>query len=156
MKTSTQLLSTALLGLAGLAGLALSQSAHAVLGGAASTVQEDRMQMKAAVPAASAKLNYTVHEMTLPSGTEVREYIAGDKVFAIAWRGPVIPDLKQLMGPYFDTYISEARSNHNSHTHLAIRHPELVMHAAGHMRAYAGSAYIPSMLPEGVKAVDIN
>ena len=150
MKISTQLF------VAGLVAVALAPSAHAVLGGAASTVQEDRMHMKAAVPAESAKLNYTVHEMTLPSGTTVREYIANDKVFAIAWRGPTIPDLKQLMGPYYDTYTGEAHAHHNGRTHVAIRHPEFVMHAAGHMRAYAGSAYIPGMLPDGIKATDIN
>ncbi|MBV8633651.1 MAG: DUF2844 domain-containing protein [Burkholderiaceae bacterium] len=149
MKTSLQLLPIAF------AALALSPSAHAVLGGAASTVEVDRMQMKAAVPAASNKINYTVHEMTLPSGVSVREYIANDKVFAVAWRGRIMPDLKQLMGPYFDTYTSEARSHGNGHTHVAIEHPELVVHAAGHMRAYAGSAYIPSMLPEGIKASEI-
>jgi hypothetical protein len=149
MKTSMQLLS------AGLLALALSPSAHAVLGGAASTVQEDRMQMKAAVPATSSKINYTVHEMALPSGTTVREYIANEKVFAVAWRGPHVPDLKQLMGPYFDTYTGEAHSHPNGHTHVAIEHPDFVMHAAGHMRAYAGSAYLPGMLPEGLKASDI-
>jgi hypothetical protein len=149
MKTSMQLLS------AGLFAFALSSAAHAELGGAASTVQADRMQMKAAVPAATSKLNYTVHEMALPSGTTVREYIANEKVFAIAWRGPSVPDLKQLMGSYFDTYTSEAHSRRNGHTHVAINHPEFVMHAVGHMRSYAGSAYIPGMLPEGVTASDI-
>jgi hypothetical protein len=153
MTMRTHLLST---GLAALAALMLSPVAHAVLGGAASTVQEDRINMKAAVPATSTKLNYTIHEMTLPSGTTVREYIAGGKVFAVAWRGRNMPDLKQLMGSYFDTYTSEAHANHNGHTHVAIDHPEFVMHAAGHMRSFAGSAYIPGMLPEGVKADDIH
>lgn len=139
----------------GLVALALSPAAHAVLGGAASTVQADHMQLKAGAPAASSKLNYTIQEMTAASGTVVREYVADDKVFAVAWRGPSVPDLKQLMGSYFDTYRNEAHSHRNGHTHLAIEHPDFVMHASGHMRAYAGSAYLPAMLPVGVKASDI-
>ena len=152
MKTLSSLLPATV---AVFAALALAPAAHAMLGGAAGTIQEDRMQLKATAPEASNKLNYTVHEMALPSGTTVREYIAGDKIFAIAWRGPINPDLKQLMGPYFDTYAAEVHAHHNGHTHVAVVHPEFVMHASGHMRAYSGSAYIPAMLPEGVKASDI-
>ncbi len=153
MKTHMRLLSPGLFTLA--LALSISPAAHAVLGGAASTVQMDHMRMKATVPAATGKLNYTVHEMTVPSGTVVREYIADDKVFAVTWRGPHVPDLKQLMGTYFDTYRNEAQTHRSGHNHLAIEHPEFVMHASGHMRAYTGSAYLPSMLPAGVTANDI-
>jgi len=149
MKTSMRVL------LAAVTALAFSQAAQAELGGAASTLQNDRMQMKAAVPVASTKLNYTVHEMTLSSGTTVREYIANEKVFAVAWRGQHKPDLKQLMGPYFETYTKEALTHRSGHSHVAIEHPDFVMHAAGHMRYSAGSAYIPGMLPQGVTAQDI-
>ena len=149
MNPNLRLLST------GLLTLVLSPAAHAVLGGAASTVQADRMELKATEPAAIGKLNYTVHEMTATGGTVVREYVAGDKVFAVTWRGPFIPNLKQLMGSYFDTFQNEAQSHRNGHSHLAIEHPDFVMHASGHMRAYAGSAYVPAMLPAGVTAKDI-
>lgn len=149
MKTSMRLLSAAL------SALAFSSAAHAELGGAASTLQTDRMQMKAAMPAETRKVNYTVHEMTLPSGTAVREYVANEKVFAVAWHGPHAPNLRQLMGPYFETYTKEALSHRSGHSHVAIEHPEFVMHAAGHMRSYAGAAYIPGMLPQGVNAQDI-
>lgn len=137
------------------ATLLFSVAAHAELGGAASSLQSDRMQMKATVPAATSKLNYTVHEMTADNGATVREYIANDKVFAVAWHGERMPNLKQLMGPYFDTYTSEPRAKHAGHSHVAIEHADFVMHASGHMRSYSGSAYVPGLLPAGVKASDI-
>ena len=48
---------------------------------------------------------YTVHEMQSSSGTAVREYVSSTgTVFAVAWQGPWLPDLRQLLGPYFDDY----------------------------------------------------
>lgn len=152
MKTSMRLQSGIL---GSLLALALSPLAHAALGGAASTLQADRMQLKAAAPTSTSKLNYTVHEMTLPNGTAVREYVADEKVFAVAWRGRQMPDLQQLMGTYFDTYTKEAKAHHGSHHHMAITHADFVMHAAGQSRLFVGSAYVPAMLPAGVKAADI-
>jgi hypothetical protein len=149
MKSTKQFLSI------GLFALACSPAAHAVLGGDASTLQADRMQMKATAPVASSKLSYTVHEMTTGNGVTVREYVADGKVFGVAWRGPRVPNLKQLMGPYFDTYVTEAGAKHSGHTHLAFRRPELVVRASGHMRAFSGTAYVPGMLPAGVAENDI-
>ena len=40
-----------------------------------------------------------------PSGTTVREYVSSNgTVFAVAWQGPWLPDLRQMLGPYFDDY----------------------------------------------------
>jgi hypothetical protein len=135
--------------------LALSPSAHAALGEPASSLQSDRMQMKAAVPVATSKLNYSVHEMTTANSIVIREYIAGGNVFGVTWHGPRMPDLKQLMGSYFETYKNEAAVKHAGHAHLAIRRQELVVGASGHMRSFSGFAYVPSMLPSGVAERDL-
>jgi hypothetical protein len=136
--------------------MALSPAAHATLGEPASTLQSDRLQMKAAVPVASSKLNYTVHAMTTSNGVVVREYVSAGNVFGVSWRGRRIPDLKQLLGAtYFDMYKQGAGVKHAGHSHLAIRRQELVVGASGHMRSFSGFAYVPSMLPSGVAESDL-
>ncbi len=82
-----------------LIALAVPSTAFAVLGGDVSSLQTDRMSMKATLPVAKKAANYTVHEMTTASGVVVREYEAPTgTVFAIAWHGRVIPNLQQLLG----------------------------------------------------------
>jgi len=133
-----------------------SRSAWAALGGDIASVDQDRMQMKASVPVKIAAEKFQVHEMTLTSGTRVREYITTmGTVFAVTWRGQTIPDLRQLMGSYFDTFTNAAKSQDSQHSHLTIRQDDLVVHSGGHMRAYMGSAYVPTLLPMGVTEADI-
>ena len=57
---------------------------------------------------------YNVHEMQSAAGTVVREYIssAGEsagKVFAVTWQGPWPPDMRQLLGSYFEQYMQAAK-----------------------------------------------
>lgn len=130
--------------------------AWAALGGNIDSVEQDRMQMKASVPLKTAAEKFTVHEMTLTSGTAVKEYASSmGTVFAVSWRGQTMPDLRQLLGNYFDTFTSAAKSQESGHTHLTIQQDDLVVHSGGHMRAYSGSAYAPKLLPAGVSEADI-
>jgi pectin methylesterase-like acyl-CoA thioesterase len=134
-----------------LVALAAPSLAFAVLGGDISSIQTDRMQMKATLPQAGKTANYSVHEMQTASGVTVREYVSSTgTIFAVAWQGRTVPDLRQLMGRYFDTYTGAAKSMHVSHTHLSIQQTDLVVRASGHMRSYAGIAYLPGSLPAGV------
>jgi len=131
--------------------------ALASLGDSSATVQADRMQLKATLPSANKSANFTVHEMTMPNGTVVREYEnASGTIFAVAWNGASVPDLHKLLGNYFDTYTTAARAKHVGHTHMMIREDKLVVRAAGHMRSFTGSAYDPTLLPTGVTESDIN
>jgi hypothetical protein len=139
-----------------LIALTIPSMAFAALGGDVSTVQTDRMQMKATLPVANKSANYTVHEMKTSAGVTVREYAASTgTVFAVAWKGPTVPNLQQLMGPYFDTYSNAAKIKHVGHTHFSLQQDGLVVHASGHMRDFSGIAYIPGMLPQGVTESDI-
>jgi Protein of unknown function (DUF2844) len=136
--------------------LAAPAVAWAALGGSESSVQADRTQMKAALRVAGANNNYTVHEIKTPAGTMVREYLSPEgTVFAVAWKGPVIPDLRQVLGQYFEPYANGKRLKHSGHGHLTIQQPGLVVHSRGHMRAFSGQAYIPDMLPPGVTVEEI-
>jgi hypothetical protein len=126
--------------------------ALAALGEDATSVENDRLQMKGEVrvlPAAG----YAVHEIRTPSGTVVREYVApSGKVFGVAWRGPTMPDLRQTLGSHFEELVAAAGSPHGGHHNLVVEKPDLVLHSGGHMRAFAGHAFVPALLPAGVSA----
>ncbi len=142
--------------LAACALLALPPLAFASLGGNADTVQSDQAKMKVAARVTKSALNYTVQELQLASGTAVREYVAQNGVvFGVAWRGPVKPDLQQVLGQYFSALSDPTAIKHSNHTQLHVQKDDLVIHSSGHMRAFAGQAYLSSALPQGVTASDI-
>ena len=140
---------------AAMAGQLACQPARATLGEDASTTENDRAHMKAQLRTTSIA-GYAVHEIQSPTGTVVREYIndAG-KVFAVAWEGPLLPDFRQTLGRYFPEYSSEASSPRVGRRHLAIDHSDFVVRSSGHMRAFRGIAYVPSMLPANFSADEI-
>lgn len=135
--------------------LAYAGASHAVLGGAPEQYDTAPTTVAAAVTAAGN--SYLRHDTTLASGTRVREYVsAGGLVFALTWDGPILPDLKALLGKYFDTMVAEsAKAPRAGRSSLAINLPEVVIHSGGHMRAFAGSAWIPAELPAGFTAADL-
>ncbi len=131
--------------------------AWAELGGTEVSVQVDRTQMKATLRrVATGNNNFTVHEIRTPAGTTVREYVSlAGTVFAVVWKGPVIPDLRQVLGRYFDAYVTGAKAKHSGHSYLTIEQTGLVVQSHGHMRAFFGKAYLPNMLPAGVTVEEI-
>jgi len=122
----------------------------AALGDNSASVQTDGIRMKATLRTIAAG-GYSVHELQLPTGTLVREYLdASGTVFAVSWRGPFKPDLRQLLGQYFDTYSTAPRNAGSTRSHMAIDGASLVMRSAGHLRAQLGLAYVPQLIPAGV------
>ena len=125
--------------------------AGAALGEAEASVQADGVQLLASSIKVTEHAAYRQHEIQLPSGTRVREFAGADgKVFAIAWNGPTIPNLRQTMGRYFDSYVAAAKGKHTGHSRLRIQQADLVVESTGHMRAFAGRAYLPQAVPGGV------
>ena len=95
---------------------------------------------------------YTLHEMRSATGTTVREYESpSGTVFAVAWKGPFPPNLKQLLGSQFEEYQEAIKnlSGYAGHGPITIRLPNLVVQLAGHMGDYSGRAYIPDKVPAG-------
>lgn len=124
------------------------------LGGDAASVTADRQSMKGTL-AAEQRNGYTVDTIKTPAGLAVREYLSSGSVFAVTWSGPLLPDLRQLLGGYFDRYLQaarDARARHGRRSALAIQQPDLVVHSGGHMRSFVGRAYLPAMVPSGVDA----
>jgi hypothetical protein len=87
--------------------------ARATLGEIEASVFADQSQINATLRTLSSE-KYTMHELRGPSGTTVREYVgSGGTVFAIAWDGPLMPNLRQLLGPQFDRYVAALAARRN-------------------------------------------
>jgi len=135
---------------------AVATPAFAALGGDSTTVQADVARMKGVLRIASSAA-FTVHEITTESGVVVREYVSpDDKVFAVSWRGPLIPDLRQMLGGYYGQFQQAANAPHlGGHRHLTIREPGLVVQSSGRMRAFFGRAWAPDLVPQNFSVDDI-
>ena len=127
---------------------------HASLGGNPSSIQDDRVRMQGALRQVVRSGPFTLHEMQSASGIVVREYVSdAGTVFAITWQGATFPDMRQLLGPYFDRYHAEAERlvrARRGHGPLTIDLGDVVVQTAGHNRAFSGRAYLPGGMPQGV------
>jgi hypothetical protein len=144
-----------------LASLLLPSRAAAALGGDVTSVEADQQQMKAK-RAVRASASYSVHEITTPYGTVVREYVSPDgKVFGVAWRGPFLPNFQQLLGDSYATFAQAAQDARSAQPRrsrnapLMVAQPGLVMHSGSHTRAYVGHAYVPGMILQDIDAQEI-
>jgi hypothetical protein len=139
--------------------LATAFPAWAALGGDVASVQSDQMHMQGSIRT-TASASYMVHEIQGSGGTVVREYVSSTgatagKVFAVAWQGPWPPDMRQLLGNYFDPYVQAAKAQNAArvgHRPLMIEQPGFVVEMRGHPRSFFGRAYLPDQLPSGVSA----
>jgi len=98
---------------------------------------------------------YKVHQLTTTHGVTVREYVSAQGlVFGVSWGGRFMPDLHQLLG----NYVNNVQSASASETHIrhlrgiTIKTSDFVFTNFGHMQSWAGSAYVPSMIPANVTA----
>jgi hypothetical protein len=131
-----------------LVGLVAAAPCWAALGGPAS-LSGSGAPSSAATTAKGAA--FTALQMTLSNGTVVHEYAdAAGTVFAVSWSGPFQPDLKALLGPWFDTYTSQAtqRKGHGR-SRMEVREGDLVVVSTGRIGAFEGRAWLVSRLPEG-------
>jgi hypothetical protein len=124
----------------------------AVLGEAVSSVETDRVALAGQLSMIPAQL-YTIQEITTPE-IMVREYVSGDTVFAVAWRGRRHPNLVSLLGSYFQEYqeaAAAAAANGPRMRGMArIQGSRVVVETGGHPGDIRGRAYIPSLLPSRV------
>jgi len=138
--------------------LGIDLPARAALGAAPETAE-------AGAPAAPAHLQrrivamaqYAMNELTLSSGTVVREYTdRNGVVFAVTWRGPVQPNLQQFLGAVHPRVVQAAAAQNTPRARqLVLNQPDLVVEMHGRMRAFSGLAYLPLQLPSGVSAAEI-
>ena len=146
--------------------LALPFPAWAVLGDTAASVLNDQARMKGTLRSVDNR-TYVMHEIT-SSGTVVREFVSPQgAVFGVAWEGQFPPDLQSLLGPYYqqaqkaqEEAQKKAQQEGSQQVRqrrapIVIETPDLVFYETGHVRSFHGQAYIPQLIPAGVKASDI-
>jgi len=127
------------------------------LGGEPADVEVDTLALQGTLSTATL-VDYDVHQIKTAAGQTVREYLTrGGSVFAVAWNGPVPPDLAQLLGPYFASYAAglAALDHPGLKRSVRIATPTLIVESSGHLRAYAGRAYLPALIPAGVSVAEI-
>jgi hypothetical protein len=122
----------------------------AALGAGEASIEADRAQFNAARIARPMQ-GYTVHELSTPNGTTIREFTRADgSVFAVSWQGPFLPDLRTLLGAYFGSLQTAPRTAALTHSKLLLEGADVVIHSEGHVRAFSGQAYLPQLVPAGV------
>ena len=78
-----------------------SKEARATLGDGVATVAANELNLRATRSVQSLASGER-HDLVLPSGIVVHQYVSpGGVVYALSWRGPRMPDLRELMGAYF-------------------------------------------------------
>jgi len=133
-------------------------TAFAALGGNVASIEADRSQLNGSVKQTQTAA-YTVHEIKGASGTVLREYVSSSgNVFGVAWHGQFAPDMRRLLGAYFDQYTAAVEADKNSHVGrrpLNLRLPGLVIQTNGYMRSYHMRTFIPEQVPGGVKEEEL-
>jgi hypothetical protein len=146
---------TACAALIGGGALLVPAMSQAALGAPFASIATDQARLRASIQV-SARPSYEVHELTLPSGTAVREFVSSTgTVFAIAWNGPSLPDLRQLLGAYFADYTGAAQSPHGGRHHLNLSRSDLSIQSSGHMGAFTGRAVLLQALPAGISSNEL-
>jgi hypothetical protein len=141
----------------------------ASLGDTAASVLNDQARWKGTLSSVD-NGTYAVHEITMASGSKVREFVSpAGAVFGIAWDGQFPPNFEQLLGPYYQQ-LQQAIANQKAAQQASeqqgettrrrrgpvmVETPGLVFAQSGHMRSFHGVAYIPQLVPQGVQASDI-
>ena len=142
---------------AALAILTVGVPAWAALGGGISSIQADQAHLQGTRRVMAAE-SYTMHEIQAASGIVVREYAGADgKVFAVTFHGRWQPDMRQILGSYFDQYYRAvtAQGPRRGRRPVTIDEPGLNVQIGGHLGSFTGKAYVPEKLPSGVRPEDI-
>ena len=135
----------------------VGEPALASLGHGYDSIQTDRIRLTARMTSATTP-TYVVHSLATPNGSVVREFVnPGGVVFAISWRGPGRPDLRQLLGEHFDTLQAETvvRAGRRLRAPLAVERSNFVVRTGGHPGGFWGVAYLPQELPTAFSAKDL-
>lgn len=137
---------------------AVLPGAWAALGQPAATVEHDRIMMKGQRQSRSA-IRYSVDTLTV-GGMQIKEYVSpAGIVFAVVWKGTGMPDLRLLLGDYFDDYRSGVTAARGRAPRVRqpfrMKSERLVVERAGHSRSLWGRAYLPTHIPAGMQPEDI-
>ncbi len=130
------------------ATLGLAVPAQATLGGDAASIATNERHLGATRRVKSLP-GHECHELHLPSGPVVREYLSpGGSVYAVSWHGHGMPDLRELFGAYFPQMATGHRRG--GRHQMVLTGNDLIVESTGHGRLFTGRAWVPSLVPAGV------
>ncbi|HEX7800920.1 MAG TPA: DUF2844 domain-containing protein [Asticcacaulis sp.] len=126
-------------------------AARAELGKTAASIDADQRRLAPRGMSARRLAHANLHEMTMGDGGAVREFTTPDgTVFAVSWRGPRRPNLRQLFG---DGYFQRFQADNVQTGHIRMRralastHADFVVRTGGISGAQWGYALLPRLAP---------
>jgi hypothetical protein len=127
---------------------------------AASQMLSAHVMAQASASAAAQNPAYSVNNVTLDSGTVVREFVATstNEVFAVSWKGPRLPNFKDILGTYAPRYLTPTGADVVKSGGLGQRSlsaSDLVVQSLGRLGQFSGYAYLPSAVPAGVSLSEL-
>jgi hypothetical protein len=136
-----------------LLGLGIPRQAEATLAGDVVSVLTNQARLGASRTEQKLATG-TRHDLYLPSGTIVHEYVSlAGAVYAIDWRGPRMPNLRELLGSYFAS-LDEPGSIQELHRRN-VSGDDFELRSFAHRGFFAGRAWVPSKVPAGVRPDEI-
>ena len=136
----------------------LTTPCFATLGESSASIQTDRTALHASRnELTTGNELYKVESYQIAAATDIKEYVTNDgMVFAVSWSGPIKPDLQQLLGKHYLTLTSAiAKKPHGGRSPVYIKRRDIVIESGGHPRSFFGRAYLPAVMPAGMKDSDI-
>lgn len=123
--------------------------ARAALGQGVDSIHADAQALKGTLTATEMS-GYSVHQIKRPDGAILREFVSpAGQVFGIAWQGPMMPNLSELLGPSYVLFQQATQGTHH-HGPISVHVTSLVVQTGGHMRDFHVRAYLENLLPNGV------
>ncbi|MFM0222125.1 DUF2844 domain-containing protein [Paraburkholderia dipogonis] len=147
-----------------LAATLLPLSSHATLGGAPSAGASSPAMLRAtpqpaaATPAAQPAnaAPYSMRQSVDANGVTIREYVLpGNVVFAVKWNGPIRPDMTALLGSYFPNFVNAGQSRATGTGPLIDGNDDFRIESTGRMGRFSGMAWLPRLMPAGVRPGDL-
>lgn len=128
----------------------LPVAAEAALGETADSVLRDHAALGGTALTRTSVGGFAVLESITADGFSVRQYVSPQGiVFAAAWKGPAMPNLKVLLGQYYSRYSADLYTRAASPKLHTIGTGDFVLQVAKLPRGLAGSAHVPALLPPG-------
>lgn len=130
---------------------AVTLASHAGLGGPPADFGGNALSQRR-VQQAQATGSVTYRETVLNTGTVIHEYLGDDGVvYAVTWKGPLLPDLHELLGSHYSALAQPGVPMRQGNGHLQIRRDDLVVETRGQMGAFEGRGWLPPRVPRFLK-----
>ncbi|MEC5407270.1 DUF2844 domain-containing protein [Paraburkholderia sp. MPAMCS5] len=148
-----------------LSAMLLPLSSYAALGGAPVAAAFAPSVLRAVTPQPSPApgtsqlartASYATHQSVDANGVTIREYVLPNNVvFAVTWEGPIRPDMRALPGSYFANYVAAGQTGMRGSGPLIEGNDDFRIESAGRLGHFSGMAWVPRLVPAGVRPGDL-